>query len=188
MKRLKTTLLVVVAIILLITLVFTSVAYAVTLQQKQAETSEIKSELVITQDARKALHKRVKQLEKENANLKAKRQAKLEAARQSTYNPSIEIVAVSGTCREWLAKAGVTDINNAMWLINKESGCNPRAVNPTSGAYGIPQSLPASKMASAGSDWETNPVTQIKWMQSYIMARYGSWSAAVEFHKTHNWY
>lgn len=61
-----------------------------------------------------------------------------------------------------------------------ESGWNYKATNPSSGAYGIPQALPASKMASAGSDWRTNPATQIKWGMDYIKHRpdYGSPSAA----------
>ncbi len=83
-----------------------------------------------------------------------------------------------------------------MWLINKESGCKPCIVNggaidcnyTGNRAYGIPQSLPATKMASAGPDWKTNPVTQIKWMQSYVFARYGSWANAVQFHLSNNWY
>ncbi|MFF8406894.1 phage tail tape measure protein [Streptomyces sp. NPDC015684] len=60
----------------------------------------------------------------------------------------------------------------ALW--NGESGWNYRALNASSGAYGIPQALPASKMASAGSDWKTNAATQIKWGLSYIRERYGS--------------
>ncbi|QTD96964.1 phage tail tape measure protein [Streptomyces cyanogenus] len=60
----------------------------------------------------------------------------------------------------------------ALW--NGESGWNERALNKASGAYGIPQSLPASKMASAGSDWRTNAATQIKWGLNYIAERYGS--------------
>lgn len=60
----------------------------------------------------------------------------------------------------------------ALW--NGESGWNYRARNPSSGAYGIPQALPASKMASAGSDWKTNAATQIKWGLSYIASRYGN--------------
>ncbi|MCX4573090.1 phage tail tape measure protein [Streptomyces sp. NBC_01571] len=59
-------------------------------------------------------------------------------------------------------------------LWNGESGWNERALNKSSGAYGIPQSLPASKMASAGGDWKTNASTQIKWGMSYIASRYGN--------------
>lgn len=73
-------------------------------------------------------------------------------------------------------------------LWDKESNWNHRAKNPSSGAYGIPQSLPASKMASAGADWQTNPGTQIAWGLKYIKDRYGSPSAALSFHNRRNWY
>jgi len=63
-------------------------------------------------------------------------------------------------------------------LWNAESGWNPTATNPTSGAYGIPQALPGSKMASAGADWQTNPATQIRWGLGYIKQVYGSPCAA----------
>ncbi|MGH3096942.1 MAG: hypothetical protein ACRDMV_13205 [Streptosporangiales bacterium] len=63
----------------------------------------------------------------------------------------------------------------ALW--NGESGWENK-VNPTSGAYGIPQALPGSKMAAAGPDWRTNPATQINWGESYIAGRYGSPAAA----------
>jgi hypothetical protein len=59
-------------------------------------------------------------------------------------------------------------------LWDAESGWNPTASNPTSGAYGIPQALPGSKMASAGADWQTNPATQIRWGLGYIQQVYGS--------------
>ena len=55
-------------------------------------------------------------------------------------------------------------------LWNQESGWNVYATNPSSGAYGIPQALPADKMASAGSDWQTNPATQIRWGLGYIQS------------------
>jgi hypothetical protein len=63
-------------------------------------------------------------------------------------------------------------------LWNRESGWNPSATNPTSGAYGIPQALPGDKMASAGADWQTNPATQIRWGLGYIQQIYGSPCAA----------
>lgn len=74
----------------------------------------------------------------------------------------------------------------ALWM--QESGFNDHATNPSSGAYGIPQSLPASKMASAGSDWQTNPATQIKWGLSYIKGRYGDPNGAWAHEKKYNWY
>lgn len=73
-------------------------------------------------------------------------------------------------------------------LWNQESGWRWNAQNPTSGAYGIPQSLPASKMASAGSDWRTNPATQIRWGLGYIKGRYGSPSGAWAHEQSFNWY
>jgi hypothetical protein len=59
-------------------------------------------------------------------------------------------------------------------LWTRESGWNPQAANPYSGAFGIPQALPGSKMASAGADWATNPATQIRWGLGYIREMYGS--------------
>jgi len=61
---------------------------------------------------------------------------------------------------------------DSLWM--RESGWNPSADNPSSSAYGIPQALPGSKMASAGADWATNPATQIMWGLGYIQDRYGS--------------
>ncbi|MEW2517102.1 tachylectin-related carbohydrate-binding protein [Actinacidiphila alni] len=75
---------------------------------------------------------------------------------------------------------------DTLWV--HESGWRWNADNPTSSAYGIPQALPGTKMASAGADWETNPVTQIAWGLSYINSRYGSPCAAWTFWQGHNWY
>ncbi|MEV7976231.1 phage tail tape measure protein [Streptomyces sp. NPDC086519] len=74
----------------------------------------------------------------------------------------------------------------ALWT--RESGWNYKATNPTSGAYGIPQALPASKMASAGSDWRTNADTQIRWGLGYIKSRYGSPTAAWAHENKFGWY
>lgn len=73
-------------------------------------------------------------------------------------------------------------------LWTRESGWRANAYNASSGAYGIPQSLPGSKMASAGSDWRTNAATQINWGLSYISARYGSPCAAWAHSEAYNWY
>jgi uncharacterized protein YabE (DUF348 family) len=69
-----------------------------------------------------------------------------------------------------------------------ESGWRVNAGNPTTGAYGIPQALPGSKMATAGADWQTNPATQITWGLGYIAGRYGSPCQAYSFWASHNWY
>ncbi len=86
------------------------------------------------------------------------------------------------------------------YIINRESGwcatkaqgewgkCLPFHGVPTSGGYGLCQSTPPSKMASAGEDWQTNPVTQLKWCNSYALKRYGSWEAAYNhWLVNHNW-
>ena len=72
-------------------------------------------------------------------------------------------------------------------LWNRESGWVYDAENP-SGAYGIPQALPGSKMASAGADWQTNPATQIKWGLGYIQARYNNPCEAWSFWQAHSYY
>lgn len=96
----------------------------------------------------------------------------------------------TGSHKHWMKQAGIPkswyeDLN---WIINHESGWRVNATNPGSGAYGIPQSLPGNKMASAGKDWRTNPITQLKWMYSYVKGRYGNASNAKHFWQTHNWY
>ncbi len=69
-----------------------------------------------------------------------------------------------------------------------ESGWNPSATNASSGAYGIPQALPAEKMAAAGADWRTNPATQIAWGLGYIASSYGSPCGAEAFKAANGWY
>lgn len=73
-------------------------------------------------------------------------------------------------------------------LWTKESNWRWDADNPSSSAYGIPQALPGSKMSSAGADWETNPVTQIRWGLGYIDARYGTPCSAWGHSQSNNWY
>jgi hypothetical protein len=74
------------------------------------------------------------------------------------------------------------------WLWNRESGWNKYASNPYSGAYGIPQALPGSKMASAGRHWRTNATTQIRWGLRYIKSRYGRPRAAWNHSQAYGWY
>jgi len=73
-------------------------------------------------------------------------------------------------------------------LWNRESGWRYNATNATSGAYGIPQALPGSKMATAGADWLTNPATQIKWGLGYIQSRYGTPCGAWNFELANGFY
>ncbi|MFE9598920.1 lytic transglycosylase domain-containing protein [Streptomyces hokutonensis] len=73
-------------------------------------------------------------------------------------------------------------------IVSHESGWNYHAVNASSGAYGLFQALPASKYSSAGSDWQTNPATQIKWGLNYMDSRYGSPCEAWSFWQANSWY
>jgi uncharacterized protein YabE (DUF348 family) len=94
-------------------------------------------------------------------------------------------VNVGGNCGEWLAQAGITD-PDAIWLIGKESGCNPGAVNRSSGACGIPQALPCSKLKCPLD--ASGAVCQLNWMENYVAGRYGSWANARAFHASRGWY
>lgn len=94
------------------------------------------------------------------------------------------------TCVGWLREAGVpeADLEAALYIIYHESSCRVDAENPSSGAYGIPQALPGTKMASAGDDWRTNPITQLRWMDGYVKGRYGGWQQALQFKQAKGWY
>ena len=73
-------------------------------------------------------------------------------------------------------------------IVAHESSWNYQAVNASSGAYGLFQALPGSKMSSAGSDWQTNPATQIKWGLNYMNGVYGSPCEAWAFWQANHWY
>jgi uncharacterized protein YabE (DUF348 family) len=99
-----------------------------------------------------------------------------------TKNPVTKIVVVgtnlSGIKGDMaLAGIGPGDYKYADYIISHESGWQPTS-NGIGGAYGLCQALPGSKMASAGSDWATNPVTQLRWCNGYAVDRYGGWSGA----------
>ncbi|WP_338898527.1 transglycosylase SLT domain-containing protein [Streptomyces sp. TG1A-60] len=73
-------------------------------------------------------------------------------------------------------------------IVDRESDWDVNARNASSGAYGLVQALPGSKMASAGSDWKTNAATQIKWGVDYMKDRYGSPCGAWNFWQANHWY
>lgn len=75
---------------------------------------------------------------------------------------------------------------NALWT--RESGWSSSAHNSSSGAHGIPQALPGSKMAKYGSDWASNPATQIKWGLAYVKGRYGTPCGGWGHFKSKGWY
>jgi len=84
----------------------------------------------------------------------------------------------------WSPSTYFSCLNN---IYTRESGWRYNAEN-ASGAYGIPQALPGSKMATAGADWMTNPATQIKWGLGYIQSRYGDPCSAWSFWQAHGYY
>ena len=81
--------------------------------------------------------------------------------------------------------AGQFSCLNSLW--NRESGWNAHAANP-SGAYGIPQALPGSKMSTMGADWRDNPATQIAWGLSYVKSTYGTPCGAWSAFQSKGWY
>lgn len=118
-------------------------------------------------------------------------------APQPVPTPTPAAITPSGSHDDWLSQAGISDIASADVLIGMENGSwDPCKINGGAvdcaytgdRAYGIPQALPGAKMASQGSDWQTNPITQLKWMNGYVIAKYGSWAGAVAFHVIHGWY
>jgi hypothetical protein len=119
----------------------------------------------------------------------AAEQAAAERAAAERASRSARTGDPKSIARSMLAERGQADQFGCLErLWQKESGWSHTATNPSSGAYGIPQSLPAGKMASAGADWRTNPATQIRWGIGYIAERYGSPCAAWRHSQARNWY
>jgi hypothetical protein len=85
-------------------------------------------------------------------------------------------------------RLGATQYECFHALMQRESRWRVNATNRNSGAYGIPQALPGSKMRSAGADWRTNPITQVKWAIRYVNARYGSSCRAYQHALEIGWY
>ena len=158
------------------------------LENEKVEQSE---KLQNLEDENKNLNSEKEELQKKNKELEDKLQAKLEAQKKSQEQAKLasqKTTQITGTCADWMKQAGITDTVNANFIFQHESGCNPRATNKSSGAYGVCQALPGNKMASAGSDWQTNPVTQMKWCNTYAQQRYGSWANAVAFWNNNKWW
>jgi hypothetical protein len=117
------------------------------------------------------------------AALRARAAEKARAARSAVRDPQ-GIARIMALERGW--GGGQFSCLRSLW--RRESNWNHRATNSSSGAYGIPQALPGGKMASAGADWRTNPVTQIAWGLDYIADRYGTPCGAWAHSESHGWY
>lgn len=100
-------------------------------------------------------------------------------------------VSYSGSHQDWMAAAGISpsDYTYVDYIVTHESGWNYLATNPSSGAYGLCQALPGGKMASAGADWQTNPITQLRWCNSYAQAAHGGgWYNCYLFWLGNSWW
>lgn len=135
-----------------------------------------------------------KRAEKEAAR-KAEEERKAEAERQAEEEAALAaantVEGAKNAASEMMAATygwGADQFSclDALWM--KESGWNYQASNPSSGAYGIPQSLPGSKMATVADDWATNATTQITWGLDYISRAYGTPCAAWGHSQAVNWY
>jgi hypothetical protein len=109
--------------------------------------------------------------------------AKKAAARAVTVRRVRTVIAapVAGSHTDWMRAAGIadSDFGYVNYIIDHESGWSFTKYNYAgSGAYGLGQALPASKMAPYGADYMTNPVTQLRWANAYAVGRYGSWANA----------
>jgi uncharacterized protein YabE (DUF348 family) len=113
-------------------------------------------------------------------------EVRVRGSKQETLSSSI---SVSDDKIALMAAAGIApeDYVYVDFIISKESRWRPGALNASSGAYGLCQSLPASKMASAGADYLTNPVTQLKWCNGYA-SRYGGWQGSYNAWLAQNWW
>lgn len=91
---------------------------------------------------------------------------------------------------ELMQQAGIpqSDWAATSYIVEHESSWRSTATNASSGAYGLCQALPASKMASIAGDYKTNPVTQLKWCHQYAHARYGGWWGSFAFWRSNKWW
>ncbi|MFM9372075.1 transglycosylase SLT domain-containing protein [Streptomyces sp. Da 82-17] len=156
--------------------------------QKSAEESARKKaaeDAVAKKEAAEQKLAEEKAAKEREAELKASRsEARADIsdiAKQSSYS----IAETQAIARQMVPADQFQCFSN---IVDHESSWNYRASNPSSGAYGLVQALPGSKMASAGADWQTNPATQIKWGLNYMNDRYGSPCGAWDFWQANNWY
>ena len=146
----------------------------------EAEQARLRAEAEAKERARKAAEEKAKR-EKEQSTTTA----------QSSSSGSYSLSDYQAYAKDLVINTygwSEYDFECLVKLWNRESGWNPNLHNSSSGAHGIPQSLPASKMASEGADYYTNGYTQIRWGLKYIKGRYGSPSAAWAHSQSKGWY
>ena len=158
-----------------------------------AERSRKAAEEAARKAAEEAARKAAEEQARKDAEAKAAAKAEAErvaAADRAARAAERAIADPRSVARAMLADYGWSDGQfsclDSLWT--RESNWNYRAENPSSGAFGIPQALPGDKMASAGSDWRTNPATQIEWGLGYISDVYGTPCGAWEHSQSVGWY
>jgi hypothetical protein len=134
--------------------------------------------------AKKAAAEKKAEEARQKAEARASRSSErtsLDFAQQSHYT----VAEVQAMARKIVGAGQYQCFSN---IVTRESGWNYQATNAASGAYGLVQALPGSKMASAGADWRTNPATQIKWGLNYMNSRYDSPCGAWSFWQANHYY
>ncbi len=149
----------------------------------QAIAADASARKVAEEAARKEAAKTAQQkkdaAEKAEQAAKELAEAKAKAAKATTGSSSASFPAKSSYTIAEVQDMARSIVGSAQFgcfsnIVDHESSWNYRAVNPSSGAYGLVQALPGGKMSSVGADWQTNPATQIKWGLKYMNERYGS--------------
>ncbi|AZK96273.1 MULTISPECIES: aggregation-promoting factor C-terminal-like domain-containing protein [Streptomyces] len=158
-------------------------AAAETTAKKSAEESARIAAAKAAKDKKAAAEAKAKK-EREEAKERAER-SKARDASSFTAKASYSISEVKDIARQMMSAGDFQCFSN---IVTKESGWRYTATNPSSGAYGLVQAYPATKMATAGADWRTNPATQIKWGLSYMKERYDSPCGAWSFWQKNRWY
>ncbi|WP_170970500.1 transglycosylase SLT domain-containing protein [Streptomyces zhaozhouensis] len=168
-------------------------------QQAESQSTAAEAEVVrAAQEAARVAAAESAQERRAAAEREAQEEAEREAAEQAAAEAEAASAAVSAPAQSSYSKADIQALARQIVgadqfqcfsnIVDHESGWDHTATNPSSGAYGLMQALPGSKMASAGSDWQTNPATQIQWGVNYMESRYGSPCGAWEFWQANNWY
>ncbi|MER7566075.1 transglycosylase SLT domain-containing protein [Streptomyces sp. NPDC048523] len=158
----------------------------------QAIAADASAKKVAEESARKAAAKSA--IEKKEAAEKAAKEAKERAeAKEKASRSSSSFPVQSSYTVDQIQAMAASMVPSGQFqcfsnIVDHESSWNYRAVNASSGAYGLFQALPGSKMSSVGSDWQTNPATQIKWGLNYMDSRYGSPCEAWSFWQANHWY
>jgi hypothetical protein len=155
--------------------------------KKRAYEAQLKIEQAAREKAkRETLAQRKRDAARKAAQAKARAAAAAKEAAQAD-NPSVAENQALGKKMN-AAKGWESCWPSLVEIWNHESHWNERAHNPYSGAHGIPQALPGSKMGVAGPNWQTNSATQIAWGLSYISARYDDPCKAWSFWQNNHWY